>query len=141
MIINGCLVDNEYIDDEQLKEIFEELGFSGDIADETLAVIGGEGYYKITSNITKYSDYTLTTPDGMEYRLIHENDIQEVFGYEAEVIYDRDMWVEDVNAGGTDESYSDWLDAIIDDGDYASFFASYDGGENYAGNYNIYRVN
>lgn len=137
MIINGCIVNENNVDEGILKEFFEELEINDEVENEELAIVGGiHTIYKVNGDD---SDFTLET-DNEEYRVIHDDDIDKIFEDEAAELYDEDMWREDVANHGTTEGYDDWLQGIIDNADHGEFFASYDGDTNEFGKYQYFRV-
>lgn len=138
-LIHGCLIDNEdAINEDYINEVLEELGLDEGIKDEALAIVSGEDSFNIRGN---GSDFFLSPNDGTEYRCIHEDDIDSIFNFEAEDLYDVDMWRESVNAGNTTDGYDDWLQEILDEGDYGAFFGSYDGDYTTSKQFYIFRVN
>ena len=139
MLINGCLVNNDCVDDDVVLELFQYLDLDDKIENEALATIGGDfEVYEIDGDD---NEFTLTY-DGEEYRVIHDNYIESVYANEAEDVYDVDMWREDAGSNnGTTQSYDDWFQDVLDEGDYGSFFGSYDGRENSFGDYRYFRVN
>ena len=144
MLINGCLVKDEgcNIDISSLTEVFKELGFEDDIDNEDLAVITGQNYYSISPMTMGDSDHDiLTAPDGSEYWLIHENDVDKFTEEYGEDYFDESLWKDAVAANETTLGFEDWQKDVIDNCDYGELLGTYDGGYTVAGKYYIFRMN
>ena len=125
-------------DENTAKEIFAELGYADEIENEELAVVGGD--YEVYSIDGCDDDFCIVSKD-QEHRCIAESAIVKIFEDEAENVYDDEQWREEVANGGITEGYDEWFNDIVNNADYGSFFASYDGGEEMCGNYYMFRVN
>jgi len=138
MLINGCLTKCDDVDEDIVKEMFVDLDYSDNIEDESLAAISGDfTFYVIECDDT---DFTIVS-DKEEYRCIHENDVEDVFRNEATDYYGVDEWKEAVEGDATTLGYDEWFDEIIDQSDYGSIFAHYDGDYTNIGDYYVFRVN
>lgn len=151
MIING-IVFPDWRDewDEKVTDAIEELiedegiGNGEDVINEALATMDNKllkGYIDggdkdFTIKFERKEDST----DSCEYRFIHENDVDDIYRDEAYDYYDEYEWKEAVSNDATEEGLEDWRESMLDEGDYASFFSTYDGSENQIGDFMVYRV-
>ena len=132
-LINGCIVnENSGVDENTLTEIFADLDIEDEIENEALAVVGGD--CEVYSVDGDDDEFTIVSKDA-EYRCIHEDQIDKIFRDEAYEVYDEDQWRSEVANEATEEGYDDWFESIINDAEYGSFFASYDGREETCGKY------
>ena len=138
MLVNNTIVEDPVdVSKDTLTEIFKYLDINEGVPDEDLGLVANNTeIYKVLGDD---SDFSI---EGSlhEYRCIHEDDIEKIFEVEISEVYDEYYWRDTVSAGNTTLGYDDWINEVIDESDYGTFFASYDGTEDTLGKYYIFRV-